>query len=370
MLDLSKINYSGLTAKSLKEHDFTDEQLINAGIISRNKQGAYSGQRITKTVIVASSLMIVSIICLIILLLNSAEISVGSLFLPFFLAALAVIIVANYEIGVREKLRLLKFSLDNGFKFQIEDLAVPNGPMMFSVGQVRRVKNRIELGDNIMIAGYLYTVGSGKNRHEIQTEFARVKLSRAVPHIYLNGKHNSIYLNVNDYHARRLELEGDFNDFFTVYTPPDYQVDVLQLLTPDVMLALRELGSEYDFETMRNQLYVYAKTGTMKDPSALEKWLKAVVGVVTQIDKQVSTYSDTRVGNVASGLVSSSGARFRQKRWTLVGLYCLIMGMGALYPFFSKSIEQRKYEAALLIFVIAAIIIIAFTVHRRLSRRK
>ncbi len=319
MVDFSKINYSGLSEKGLGRHSFTAEQLEKAGVSSGFVIGNLGG----KTNASQNRAIIVGVLVFFGLLTSMITIATWSrsgavaILFPILFGVFIMTSLIGMYISNRNQYRFLKFAIDNGFIYRRNDYDVPVGPMLFSVGHSKSASNSLQINDAIKLSYYSYKVGSGKNEQTITIEFAKIKLPRKVPHLYLNGKQNYLSADVGNYKTEQLKMEGDFNKYFSVYTPPDYQVDILQILTPDVMLALQDFGAKYDYETIGDDLYIYSSKGTMADEVKLRDWLTAISAVEGQINKQVKTYSDARAGNVSSGLVDGSGARFKRTGWTM-----------------------------------------------------
>ncbi len=113
------------------------------------------------------------------------------------------------------------------------------------------------------------------------------------PHIFIDGQaqgssglryRNLRMLQWKLQHAEKTQkLEGDFPKHFQVYAPPNQQIETLSILTPDVMLIMRDLGRGFDYEIIDNQLYITA------DPSALKgkKTDQIIMAVRSSIDELI-----------------------------------------------------------------------------------
>jgi len=225
-------------------------------------------------------------------------------------------------------LRLLKFALDNDFGFLAQVSHPPIGPIMFSVGHNQATTCVVTVGDELTFAKYQFITGSGKYQQVHNTIFARWKLPRAVPQLYLRAKGNWVYDDIGEYKVQKLQLEGDFDNYFTVYAPPNYQDDALDLLTPDVMQALQTYGAAYDFELLGNYLYVYAAAGTMDQADRLQKFLVGLSQIAAEFDVQVETYMDdhvaANVANTDAGQIAPTG-NFARKRITAGAVISIIL---------------------------------------------
>jgi hypothetical protein len=54
-----------------------------------------------------------------------------------------------------------------------------------------------------------------------------------------------------------MRLEGEFNQFFSVFTKPDSNDVCLEILTPDVMQYIEDHAKPYSFEFVKNEIYMY-----------------------------------------------------------------------------------------------------------------
>ena len=91
----------------------------------------------------------------------------------------------------------------------------------------------------VEFANYRYTTGSGKNKTTHTWGYVAVKLDVPLPHIVLDAKgNNGIFgsnLPATFDKDQRLSLEGDFDEYFSLYCPQGYEPDALYLFTPDIM---------------------------------------------------------------------------------------------------------------------------------------
>lgn len=53
------------------------------------------------------------------------------------------------------------------------------------------------------------------------------------------------------------ELEGDFFKYYRVYVTHNQEIEILEILTPEIMAFLIDEGKNFSFEFVENQLFVY-----------------------------------------------------------------------------------------------------------------
>jgi hypothetical protein len=312
MENYENLNYTALDDKAISRKNFSEEQLAAVG---------FHGAVVVRTVVPIMALVVVSFVLIVdtVGLVKSGDLSsfIGSLFWALFAGVIIIVLRMARKALESKQLRLLKFALDNKLQYNVSGIAPPTEPIMFNIGHSRAQSNTLTFPDATRLASYQYTVGSGRNSRTYKFDFTSIKLPRKVPHLVLNFKGNSINPNTYDYHVQKLKLEGDFSKHFDLYAPPDYQIDALQIFTPDVMDALMNFGKDCDFELVNDELYVYQPDiGKLFDSAdKLRESLAAVSKVAAQFGKQVTTYSDTRAGNVSSGLVAADGAKLKGRSW-------------------------------------------------------
>lgn len=267
--------------------------------------------------------------------LSSGEgITGSSIFTLFMIAAFTVAAVAAAAYGAklqaRDTVRMKRFAERNNAVFR-QNITSPglNG-MIFDEGHTRYIEDSLSFTNGIEIGNYTCVKGSGKNRVTYNYSYARVALSRNLPHMVLDAKSNNFLgSNLPDRFdtSQRLALEGDFNNHFDVYVPGGYERDALYVFTPDVMQVLVDKGSCYDIEIVEDELFIF-KTGkmTLSKQSDLEGFMEIAESIATELKDQSKRYVDERAlqtpgagaqnvrAAVAKPMIASEGRRLRQER--------------------------------------------------------
>ncbi|MDR1969807.1 MAG: hypothetical protein LBQ11_00455 [Candidatus Nomurabacteria bacterium] len=356
MLDYQNLNYTALSDKTVSRKHFNEDQLALSGIKNNFSQ------------------TIMAVTLLMLLMLWGAPMAVGRK--PIAVVVTAFVVTTIFAVPAfiiqismnRQKYRLLKFALDNNALYFAAKQSPPSGPIMFDIGDFRYQTETIIFPGGATLAKYEYSFQRKSTKdpssfsrggilsflfpHKITNlsdngsrphrfNFMEVKLPRAVLHLFINSKKNAVNPNTSNYKVQKLKLEGDFGECFEVLAPPDYHIDALQILTPNVMAAMMDYGQKYDFELIDDNLYIYQTGGTPMDSAeAMQQFLTAVATIATQFGKQAKTYSDVRAGSVASGSVAYEGARFERRDivWTGV-VVAMMMIFFILYLVFSFMIR-------------------------------
>lgn len=299
------------------------QQVTNADIAAyklwRNESTFYS-----KAFKLLNILAIVIIV--VTLILFFAGFITGNMEIPLSLLMQNVIIVsmifagqAAYRKITTKRAKLYKFATANHIALLI-DQPVPTDQysgMIFDEGHSQRIDEALHLPNNIEIGNYQYTTGSGKNQSVHIWGYAKVPLTRRLPQMVLDAKSNNIFEFTNlpdSFRGQEMMLEGDFNNYFTLYAPKQYDVDARYVFTPDVMAALIDYGSKYDIEVVDDQLYLYSKTAIVLDDATTLQQLMQVVNVIgSELIDQSRNYSDDRIGDSRANIVAEPGRKLKQK---------------------------------------------------------
>lgn len=130
-----------------------------------------------------------------------------------------------------------------------------------------------------------------------------VDLKQKVPHIFIDGKSQNRKTRHNKnlwFLASKLTkdqkiqaLEGDFNKYFEIYTPAktannDYarEIDILSIMSPDAMLALRNEGYDFDYEFHGQHLYIIHEPDILTT-DGFEAYILALEAALTELLPQI-----------------------------------------------------------------------------------
>jgi hypothetical protein len=242
---------------------------------------------------------------------------------PIGLVAAAIIglIVLVAVIATRAQLKrrakLYKFAAANGLRL-LCDVADPGyAGMIFDEGDSRRINEALLFADGTEIGNYQYSTGSGKNRHTHYWSYVRIKLARRLPNMVLDARKNNLFgnfTNLPDSFSRNqtLSLEGDFNNYFTLYAPKEYERDALYVFTPDVMAAVIDVGQTYDMEVVDDNLMLYSTDrGVLSSEDRLNTLLAIIEKIGTELRDQSDYYTDERTGDRAANIVAEPGRRLK-----------------------------------------------------------
>ncbi|MGB3023697.1 MAG: hypothetical protein WBB39_02715 [Candidatus Saccharimonadales bacterium] len=222
----------------------------------------------------------------------------------------------------RRKIRAGWFAAENSLEL-LTDVKQPRyRGSLFNQGYDRLIENAYRfvtsVGD-VEIGRYNYTGKRDRNGFLHVLCYARIDLPRHLPHMLLDSKKNNLLRYWSAAAAdmtkdQVLHLEGNFDNYFTLYAPKEYERDALYVFTPDVMAALIDTVPYADVELVDGHLMIYATK--MKNVTS-EKNVAALLHIAEVIGKRVGHqadyYADERVSDRATNTIAPKGKRLRTR---------------------------------------------------------
>ncbi|MEP6482777.1 MAG: hypothetical protein ABJA94_12305, partial [Rhodoglobus sp.] len=161
---------------------------------------------------------------------------------------------------------LAAFAQANGLSYEA-GLPLPDYPgAIFSTGTRRTATRRLTStsGPSFELGDFSYDVPAGRTTATHNWGYIALRLDRRLPQILLEsvayGQNTAGALPVAINRSQKLQLEGDFDRYFTLYCPRGFETDALFLLTPDVMALMIDSVAEFDVEIVDDWLFVYSPT--------------------------------------------------------------------------------------------------------------
>jgi hypothetical protein len=199
------------------------------------------------------------------------------------------------------RLRLSRFAEANGLVYSPGDPSPGYAGSIFGLGGSRQVSDhmRSASGRFIDYGNYHYMTSNGKNQQRHDWGFLAMRLDRPLPHMVLDAKANdgifASSLPATFSRNQRLSLEGDFDRYFTLYCPREYERDALYVFTPDLMALLIDEAAAFDVEIVDDWLFVYTPRAlAMTDPAVHERMFRIVSTVGAKTVTQTDRYVDAR----------------------------------------------------------------------------
>lgn len=216
---------------------------------------------------------------------------------------------------------LAAFAADNDMSFQRAAPYDSRKGLIFQDGSEKLFSQLITAKDRLFseVGNFWFSSNDG---YTYQSGFIRIPLQRSLPHIILDSKKNNPS-RLNNKTARRypfkikrgqkMQLEGDFNNYYDLYVPGGYQTDALYIFTPDVMQALIDDAQDFDCEIIDSSLYLYAPGGFDLFQKDFYERLHTIVSKLNpELIKQTSFYAYHRVDPGSKAAIASQGAELRK----------------------------------------------------------
>lgn len=280
--------------------------------------------------------------------------SLAGIILPIGLAgALAVGIVYGSRALLRGQwetwLKLSRFAADNGMLFSAASPEPQYPGMIFRLGTNRQAVNHLRSATDrfLDIGNFQFMTSNGKNTATHQRGFMALHLDRRLPHMVLDARANGSLDVASFDRSQILSLEGDFNSFFTLYCPAQYERDALYVFTPDLMALLIDNAAPFDVEIIDNWMFVYSNTAfPALEPGLYERLFRIVDTVGAKTLSQTKRYVDERVGTFAPNVVAPPGQRLKHgfPRGAVVAL--IVIGAVFVLPSIALFIAAAVAVAA------------------------
>lgn len=143
--------------------------------------------------------------------------------------------------------------------------AVTSFPLVYGIGGSSRslleFSGRLR-GNIFSVFTHSYISGSGNSRGSFAYTIFHFKIEKSLPHIVLDSRKNDgIVSSIPRYFEdkQRLELEGDFNKYFDFFAPEGYEIEALDILSPDFMAMLLDFHTPFDVEIDEHDVYIISK---------------------------------------------------------------------------------------------------------------
>jgi hypothetical protein len=262
----------------------------------------------------------------------------------FFVFAIGIVAFAVVRVAVTGSgrwarwLRMDRFARANGFVFSPESPDPGYPGAIFHVGDSRKATEHFRTAEGRFLdfGNYQYTTGSGKNRSTRVWGFLAIELDRKLPHMVLDSKANNGLFGGTNLPAvfdkdQILALEGDFDQYFRLYCPKEYERDALYVFTPDLMALLIDNAAPFDVEIVDAWMFVYSSSAFPSgQPAVYQRLLRIVETVGAKTLTQTDRYQDDRTAApFAANIVAPGGSRL--KRGVSVGAIILIAAMAILW---------------------------------------
>lgn len=103
---------------------------------------------------------------------------------------------------------------------------------------------------------YFYTVGHGKHATTYEFMVFEFKVKGTFPHLYVNNKKDSLHFSGRMF-MPKISLTPEFEKQFELFAPKEYEIEALEIFTPDTMQHLLDTGWRHDLELVDSEILIY-----------------------------------------------------------------------------------------------------------------
>jgi tetrahydromethanopterin S-methyltransferase subunit F len=246
----------------------------------------------------------------------------------FVLAPLILLVVAGFfayrfigHAGGRWEslLRRTRFAAANRLEYSTGRTNPDYPGLVFGLGQNRQTSDNYQsvTGRQFELGNYRYTTGSGDDKKSHNWGYLALRLERKLPHMVLDARGNNGLLGTTTLPTsfrrdQKLSLEGDFDRYFTLYCPREYERDALYVFTPDLMALLIDESAAFDVEIVDDWMFVYSVLPLELDqPTTVQRMFRIIETVGAKTLRQTDRYADERIGDSTIDLVAPRGQRLK-----------------------------------------------------------
>lgn len=170
-----------------------------------------------------------------------------------------------------------EFAARNGFSYaKTYDITSESG-LMFKQGGSRSAEHVVRgtfRNVPIKVFSYYFSITKGESSiHYFYTVF-EFMFSGTFPHLYLNRLDNGYGLETGEI----ISLPYEFEKHFRLYAPKEYEIEALQVFTPDILAALLEDDFRHDIEIVDGELLIFRKHH-INSTEELEEEFKAAIRI-------------------------------------------------------------------------------------------
>lgn len=283
-----------------------------------------------------------------------------------YISAIAYFLYKADRAAKKSKSLLYEFAETNNWMFTPTGKPVSNAGSLFTVGHSQNTLNIIDgnLQENpFSLYTYTYATGSGKSRKDFDLQVFELTLPRKLPHMIIdslvesgNGQASTLPIKFDS--SQKIELEGDFSKYFSLYTPDTYGITALTVLAPDAMETLMRFADTCDIEIISNKIYFYwpEPAQTMKDYQKLFTNVTHILDDMLEKLKTSDIYATKDQATIHAS-ATAKGARLKQKHHLLSLSFSTLIFVVYLVALTQQNSEYGE-TISLLLFPIFTLLLI------------
>ncbi len=224
-------------------------------------------------------------------------------FILWIILNIILTLLTIYVIYINNKIRKSfwrEFATINSWHYAEQGNPDQEHGIMFRREGIRSISNivfGVIDGRQFRVFNYSFTIIHSNYIEKYNFTVFAFKFDGIFPHIYLNSKQNSYGINVGEV----IPLSGEFDKKFTLSAPKKYEIEALEIFTPDVMVKLLDNEFFHDIEFVDSEMLIFT-SGNMNSSEKLEKEFKKVLEIEDLLDEKLDRFKFSKIGNIPHNL--------------------------------------------------------------------
>lgn len=179
-----------------------------------------------------------------------------------------------------------QFALANGFQYQ-KNGGLDLSGALFNLGHSHKTQDIITGvydGNPLTLFNYTYIIGYGKNQQTYNDSVFRVEYPTILPPILLVVD-NQYFGGITGLFDgwEKIKPEGDFDKNFDLYTKKEFEIEALQVFSPDFMEKMLADWPEFNLEFNGNKLIIFHNR-TITTKAELQKMYDLAQFLITKVE--------------------------------------------------------------------------------------
>ena len=196
------------------------------------------------------------------------------------------------------------FATDKGWEYNKGESLNKERGLMFGVNRFPLARNVITgefAGLPLRFFEYFFNVEQGRTSKSYFYTVFEFRFPGSFPHLYLNYKQDSYNIKP----GKELPLPGELGKKFHLYAPEQYEIEALQVFSPDVLALIEDLDWKCDIELVDQELIVY-HSGYVNSRGQLEMEFGKATALVSRLRPTLDRMSFAKIGTNEPYLRGSS----------------------------------------------------------------
>lgn len=184
---------------------------------------------------------------------------------------------------------------ENGWEYEPNGNPSAEQAVMFRQGHSQTITNVIKGvidGRSFRFFLYQFKIGSGKSEHTYAYTVFSFRFNGIFPSIYLNRKSDGFSFMAGE----KIPLPSEFEDKFILATPRGYEIEALEIFTPDVLVKILDSGFNHDVEFVGQEIFMFVP-GTIYRIGKFEEELNRALELEDLLDEKLDKFKFEKIGD-------------------------------------------------------------------------